>query len=475
MIVSTGTIMNSTWGYYITSSVLTTSPANTQTWSGTTAWSSWFTPTLAPNGHMYMAPGTATCVIKVISGSVNSSTSNYSTSTIQFISASSDGGTLFLPGGTGANGVNEKFPQLLLAPNGKMYSTDWSFRPTTANNNIGYIIEVDPSTDTYRTQSFTYPGVGSNRTLSPVLGIDGYYYWMMQSANTNNSTFRIYRFNTNLGLPTTVQSSSLLNTLIPGINASPNYALGSLASNGRIYFIPRTPITSSNFNTTRNVAICVNTDLFASGTTNGITSIPLPPEIVATGSIADIEYWGSKIGLDGCTYWPPRFLSFGSVSTSNTKTLKLDPNGGPAGTGSFTLVGPAMTNNTSNNNISFDYITTLNGDLFGFPLSSWNRTFSIVPSGSSPTVISSSVYPINNLTFRGSSIRMFPSGKTIINSSNFTSTANLRFTSSFYEFFSVKGNYPEVTNINIIDTDLFTPPTPISNLPTSRYNWYFNK
>lgn len=475
MIVSTGTIMNSTWGYAITSSILTVAPANTQGWNGTNSWASWNRPALAPNGHMYMAPGTSTCVIKIITGSVNSSTSNYSTSTIEFISASSDGGTLFLPGSTGASSVYEKFYQLILAPNGKMYAVDYAFRPST--NNIGYIIEVDPSTDTYRTQSFTYPANAANRALSPALGIDGYLYWMIQSAtgtNATSGTFRIYRFDTNSGPPFTVQSSSILNNLIPGGSNSPSYPIGSLAPNGRIYFIPRAPITSSNFFTTRNVAICVSTSLFNPGTTNGISSIALPPEIVGTAQ-ADIAYWVNSTGLDNCIYYTPRFLTYGTVSPSNAKVLKLDPNGGDSGTGSFTLVGPALSNSTANNQISMGYLNTLNGDIFGFPLLAWNNTFNIVPSGSSPTVISSSVYPISNFTSRGIGGFMSLNGKYIYADPTYTvANTNLRFTSSFFEFFSVKGNYSGVTNFSIKDTDLFTPPTPISNLSTSRYNWYSN-
>jgi len=467
MIVSTGTIMNSTWGYYLTSSNITPTASNIPGWSNNSQrWDSWLAPTLAPNGHLYSAPGTATCVLKVKSGSINLASTNYSSTTVEFITASSAGGTLFLPGSTGTANVYEKFPSLVLAPNGKMYAVDYSFIPANnASSTTGYIIEVNPSNDTYITQSFQYPGGVAQRCVSNVLGIDGYIYWMINSPTNTNSGFRVYRFDPNIS-PFIVESSSLLNAAPLG--ASRVSYIGSLAPNGRIYFIPRAPLSTSH-------ALCVSTSLFTPNTQNGITKITFPT-INPSSTTADIAYWSRGIGLDNCVYYSPRYNNYGGITDfSVTKTLKLDPYGGTAGTGSFTLVGPQMALNSSQGNISQGYLRTLNGDLFSFPASSWNTSFSIVPSSSSPTVISSSFYPIN---INGNSLRspspspLFLNGVSTMNQPVVTS--NDRFNIFFYEFFSVKGNYSGVTNFNIKDTDLYTPPTPISSISSSRYNWYSN-
>jgi len=460
MITSTGTIMNSTWGYHLTSSNITPTASNIPSWNNSSGrWESWLSPTLAPNGHMYAAPGTATCVLKVKSGSLNSNLTNYSSTTIEFITASSAGGTLFLRGSTGTAGVYEKFPSLVLAPNGKMYAVDYSFLPTTAANTTGSIIEVDPSNDTYTTQSFQYPGTVTQRCLTNTLGTDGYIYWMLNNPTT--TTFRVYRFNPNIS-PFIVESSSLLaNT---PLGASRISYIGSLAPNGRIYFIPRV-LTS-----TSTSALCVSTSLFTPGTQNGITKVTIPT-INPTVTGADIAYFTRGVGLDNCVYYSPRYNSYGGITnTTNIKTLKLDP----TGTGSFTLVGPSMSPSISSTfvNISQGYLKTLNGDLYSFPFSSWNTVFSIIPSGSSPTVISSSFYPINmnNSSFRGAAPTSFIDGKSIIKQPIDVNIYNIYF----YEFFSVKGNYSGVTNFSIKDTDLFIPPTPISSISSSRYNWYSN-
>lgn len=465
MIVSTGTFMSSTWGYYLTSSNITPTASNIPTWKNNAArWDSWLSPVLAPNGYLYSAPGTATCVLKIKSGSINSNSTNYSSTSVEFITASSAGGTLFLPGSTGVANVYEKFPSLVLASNGKMYAVDYSFLSTGTATTTGYIIEIDPLNDTYTTQSFQYPGSIAQRCVSNILGIDGYIYWMINSPTATNNCFRVYRFNPNIS-PFIIESSSLLSDA-PLISNRVSY-IGSLAPNGRIYFIPRAPSSTSH-------ALCVSTSLFTPGTQNGITKVTFPTISPTTG--ADIAYWSRGVGLDNCVYYSPRYNTYGGVTDfSVTKTLKLDPYGGIAGTGSFTLVGPQMAINSSQGNISQGYLRTLNGDLFSFPMSTWNTSFSIIPSSSSPTVISSSFYPIN---INGNSLRssspspLFLNGVSTMNQP--LSTDNNRFNIFFYEFFSVKGNYPGVTGFNIKDTDLYTPPTPISSISSSRYNWYSN-
>jgi len=462
MIPAIGTITNSIWGYYLTSSNLTPTASNIPGWSNASGrWDSWQNPVLAPNGHMYAAPGTATCVLKILSGSQNSgSLTNYSPSTIQFITTSKDGGDLFLPGSTGGARVYEKFPSLILAPNGKMYAPDYGFLPGGTSTTTGYIIEVNPTLDTYTTFSFQYPASVGLRSSTPVLGTDGYVYWMLAASTA--ASFMVYRFNPSN--PSVVQSSSLLT----GYSRS-DYSLGNLASNGRIYFIPRNP------NSTVSYAICVSSSLFSPGTLNGISKVSLPTELQVT-TAPDIPYWSRGVGLDGCTYFSPRYLSYGSVDIANIKTLKLDPNGGTAGTGSFTLVGPTMTPSVTSpfNNISQGYAKTLNGDLFSIPLASWNTYFTTVPSGSLPTVTSDSYYPIvmPNTTIRTSAFSTFVNGKMIGKQPNVnTSDKNNIF---YYELFSVKGYYPGVTNFSVKDTDLFIPPTPIASISSSRYNWHSN-
>lgn len=466
MIPAIGTITNSIWGYYLTASNLTPTASNIPSWSNASGrWDSWQNPVLAPNGHMYAAPGTATCVLKILSGSQNSgSLTNYSPSTIQFITTSKDGGDFFLPGSAGATAQYEKFSSLVLASNGNLYAPDYGFLPTGTGTTTGYIIEVNPTLDTYTTYSFQYPASVRLRSSTPVLGNDGWVYWML--AEPNASTFRVYRFNP--PTPSTVQSSSLLNGL-GGSTPRSDYSFGNLASNGRIYFIPRKP------GATTNAAICISSSLFSEDTLNGISKVTIPTELQVT-TVPDISYWSRGVGLDGCTYFSPRYLSYGGIDVANVKTLKLDPNGGTAGTGSFTLVGPSMTpNNTNGGNISQGYAKTINGDLFSFPLNSWNEYFSIVQSGSSPTVVSSSQYPITmpNISIRTSAFSTFVNGK-MIGKQPLSNINSGKYNIYYYELFSVKGYYPGVTNFSVKDTDLFIPPSPIGTLSGSRYNWHNN-
>jgi hypothetical protein len=467
LIPTVGVMVNSIWGYHLTSSNLTPTASNIPGWSNASErWDSWQNPTLAPNGHMYAAPGTATCVLKIFSGSQNSgSLTNYSPSTIQFITTSKDGGDFFLPGSNGNPRVYEKFSSLILASNGRLYAPDYGFLPGGSATTTGYILEVNPTTDTYTTYSFQYPdGVGV-RSSTPVLGIDGYIYWML--ASSTSTSFMVYRFNPLT--PSTVQSSSILASL-GGSTPRSDYSIGNLASNGRIYFIPRYPSAITK------AAICVSSSLFSGGTLNGITKVAIPTELQVSTN-PDIPYWSRGVGLDGCTYFSPRYLSYGTVDVANIKTLKLDPNGGASGTGSFSLVGPPMTPSATlpYKNISQGYAKTINGDLFSIPLSSWNTSFTIVPSGSSPTVISSSQYPIamSNTNNRTSAFSTFVNGK-MIGKQPVSNNNNEKYNIFYYELFSVKGYYSGVTNFNVKDTNLFIPPSPISTLSGSRYNWHSN-
>jgi hypothetical protein len=91
MIVSTGTIMNSTWGHSITSSQYNIDSSNPNLqFTGTDRWLAYSGPVLAPNGYYYFIPGTARCPIKIDSKTtISGSNTNFQSSAFTLITKSS--------------------------------------------------------------------------------------------------------------------------------------------------------------------------------------------------------------------------------------------------------------------------------------------------------------------------------------------------------------------------------------------------
>jgi hypothetical protein len=475
LIPTVGVMVNSIWGYYVTESKgAYSAPTNIPTWQNTNFNGAWSPSKQALNGHSYSFPLCAPCPIKIYSGSVNSgSTSTFSLiPQIQFITTSIAGNDLFLPTPTTINTANyEKFYSPVLAQDGCFYAFDYiHISASTVNpfprevTNIGKIMKLDPSTDRYTTYSFIYPTTFTNtRMVSSILGRDGWIYGIPNASNTNfshqnNCIFRFHPTN-----PTIIESSSILGS----VNSQfVGQYIGTLSSRpGAIYWVPRVP------STTKTLAIVLTSSQFSAGTLNGISTIPLPADLIAQSN--DLAYWPSK-GHEstGYTYWAPRINT--PNSTLQARTLVLDPYGGSAGTGSFTL--DTNTNVYSNNgpggNFTFGFARSINGDLFSLPASNHSSSIIINKDGVGST---SNFYPINNslspLQYPAIYPALMRNGINIWPSNIFQTKTNFSTTPWRY-FMSVKGYYKNVTNFT--EYSSYNPPPLIAAITSSTYNWLEN-
>jgi hypothetical protein len=278
--------------------------------------------------------------------------------------------------------------------------------------------------------------------------------------NGNNRIFRFHPSN-----PTLIESSSnigsTVNTSLVG------QYLGTLSSRpGAIYWIPRTP------STIKTLAIVLSSSQFSSGTANGISTISLPTDL--TTQTNDLAYWPSKgHETTGYTYWAPR-IGGTPNATLQAQALVLDPYGGSAGTGSFTLDSNTNIYNNNNNSVGnfvFGFARSFNGDLFSFPYTSHTTSIAIDSTGNGST---SNFYPINN-NISTQYLMLYPN--TMRNGINICPniiniTKAIFPTTQWLHFMSVKGYYKGVTNF--VERSSYIPPTNIAGITSSLYNWLEN-
>ncbi len=329
-------------------------------------------------------------------------------------------------------------------------------------------MKLDPSIDRYTTYSFQFPvvtGTSGLRMSSTILGRDGWIYGIPNAVSYTNGNNRIFRFHPSD--PTLVESSSNIGSTV-NTNLVGQY-FGTLSSRpGAIYWIPRTP------GPTKNIAIVLTSSQFLAGTANGISTIPLPTDVTNVSS--DLAYWPSKGNeYTGYTYWAPRINS--PNTTIQAKALVLDPYGGSASTGSFTLDNNTnvYNNNGSSGNYVLGFVRSFNGDLFSLPYTALPIYHSAsVTIDREGTGSASNFYPINNNisnrypglypSLMSNGINIWPN--------NISSTKTTFSSLTWQYFMSVKGYYKNVTNF--LEYAYFNPPTDANAITSSLYNWLEN-
>ena len=153
----------------------------------------WSSPTLAPNGKVYCLPvatimadtSTLQKIAVITPGSPNTSTTNYTASTISFIDADGSPGRPLIPSSGGTNSTWRRYGQKgILAPNGLLY-----FLPESESS----LFILDPTSETWDLKTFTDIETETGLTSgsipafsfkSAVLGQDGYIYLIPNRAVT---------------------------------------------------------------------------------------------------------------------------------------------------------------------------------------------------------------------------------------------------------------------------------------------------
>lgn len=461
MIVSTGTVMNSIWGYTLKPDSVNipysldanlTYPYSAQ-WLPITAWIK------APNGSYYSIPGQQRTVVKYTpNSSISGSNQNYETGSFTVLSASIDGGTLYLQSG------GEKYSHGVLAQNGKIYA--FPYRSTTAYSSS--ILEIDPTLDAYKTYNYTWTDLGIQMFLNCVLGGDGWIY----GAPNNATTYRIFRFHPETKI---LQSSSQTST-IPGggwdIQASSLFASGSY-----VYFIPRAQGTGK-----QGKMLKLDTTQFIEGTVNGMSLINFPPEFQTT-------VWGTNITFQGCSMvsssqgyrvlLTPRLLTAVSPLTSSllfnpsTDTFSIVKNQSGSSTSGITVPNNSFVGGSSS--------PLHNGNLVLFRFGDGNTNIT-VKHGTTSSIFTNVFIPnranlISPLPNNSSFSNMVVGGASDKYKSlyNFQQNANnvTRYTSSIVNLISVKGYYNNVTDFSIPNNSYILP-NPIAGITSSLFNFYYN-
>jgi hypothetical protein len=487
MIVSTGTVMNSTWGHSITSSqyIIDSTNPNLQ-FTGTDRWATYTNYVLAPNGCYYGIPGTARCPIKIDpKTSISGSNTNFQSSTFTLITKSSvTGDDYFLPDyrdlSPPATTTWQKFGFGILAHDGKIYAMPyWSDRPGTTPSliyrnyfaaTLRSILVIDPNTDTYATASFNaLSGTSSSRLFwSCVLGSDGYIYSIFNSDIDTNT--RIVRFNPLTLFTTSANTLEYTNTLTATNGVAYSQASWAAFSSGSyVYFMPRN--IRFGVSATPPAILKLNTTQFQNGSLNGVSTTPFPFPFSASSGTSP---WGSitfggVISLSSSlVVFSPRYLT----STSPlSQSLAYNPQ-----TDTFSV----LTHSLITENKYFGGGRNINGN--GYLISGVETLpmFNLIESESEYSASIDSNSPLRNIdkyisTNLSANNNSSPSPiyKHVINQVNASLTSNIQYTASIAEFISVKGYYNGVTGFSPKD-DGYLIPEDTSSLTSSLYNFYYN-
>lgn len=485
MIVSTGTVMNSTWGHSITSStyVIDSSDPNLQ-FTGTDVWATYPHYILAPNGCYYGIPGTARCPIKIDpKTSISGSNTNFQSSTFTLITKSSvTGNDYFLPSFKDVNPAYSNSPWQkygfgVLAHDGKIYAMPyWSDFPSAASGLRPYftatknnILVIDPNTDTYTTCSFSnITGLASARNFwSSILGSDGYIYSIFNGGGTDTAA-KIVRFN-----PLTLSTSSI-NTLQFTSNVT-NFSQTSwpaFSSGSYVYFM------STNIDlgvaTKASAILKLDTTQFSNNTNNGLSLTYFPSPF--SGSSTDPNPWGNitfggTIALSSSlVIFSPRYL-LSSLPNNLSHSLAYNPQ-----TDTFSV----LTHSIINANNYFGGGRNINGNGYLVPVDETLPMYNIIDSSSGYNVQLNSSFPLDNIDkyistafSKNSNLAPTPTYKHVINNVNASNISNFQYSASISEFISVKGYYSGVTGFSPKDNGYLIPSNTAS-LTSSLYNFYYN-
>jgi hypothetical protein len=460
MIVSTGTIMNSTWGYTLKNDTfnlpITANP--NLAFAGSANWLPITNFIKAPNGNYYSVPGTQRTVLKYTPNfSISGSNTNYETGSFTILSASIDGGTLYLQSG------GEKYGHGVLAQNGKIYA--FPYRSTTAFSSS--ILEIDPTIDAYKMYNYTWTGLDIQMFLNCVLGGDGWIYGSPNNVGSANA-HRVFRFHPETKI---LQSSSLLSGIGWAVSAQSLIATGSY-----VYFIPRRQGTGN-----LGKMLKLDTNQFLEGTTNGMSLINFP-------AVFQLANWGNNISFQGSSVisssqgyrvmLTPRLL--GGAITPLTSSLFFNP-----ADDTFTIVKNQSGSSTSGiivpNNRFVGGNGSINGNINLFSFSTDPQFNITVKHSTTSSVLTNVAFPNRyNLippAVAGNSFTPFalsPSEKyKSLYVYQIGDTVASRYTSSLISMISVKGYYNGVTDFSIPDYSYLTP-NPIASITSSLFNFYYN-
>jgi hypothetical protein len=481
MIVSTGTIMNSTWGHSITSSqyIIDSTNPNLQ-FASSDVWGTYNHYVLAPNGCYYGIPGSARCPIKIDpKTSISGSNTNFQSSTFTLITKSSvTGNDYFLPDyrdltPPNTNSAIQKYGYGVLAHDGKIYAMPyWDGRGSSGTIYRTYfdttrtnILVIDPNTDTYTTCSFLTTGLTSLSFVrmfwSCVLGSDGYIYSSYNAA-TNASVNRIVRFN-----PLTLAPSGNTLQRTSTINGQGSFA--AFSSGSYVYFLPQN-ITFGNVSKPPSL-VRLNVNQFSNNTPNGVEFVPfIPPFSASSGTSpwGSLTFGGTISLSSSLVVFAPRYLN----STSPlSQSLAYNPQ-----TNTFSV----LTHSLITVNSYFGGGRNINGNGYLIPGTETLPMFNLIESGSEYNINIDSNFPLKNIdkyisTIFGNNSNPSPSPtyKHIINQNNTLTGTNEQYTASIAEFISVKGYYNGVTGFSPKDNGYLIP-TNTSSLTSSLYNFYYN-
>jgi len=457
MIVSTGTIMNSTWGYTLKNDTLNlpiaTDPnlvfAGSGNWLPITNW------VKAPNGNYYSIPGTQRTVLKYTpNSSISGSNTNYETGSFTVLSASIDGGTLYLQSG------GEKYGHGVLAQNGKIYA--FPYRSTAAFSSS--ILEIDPSIDAYKMYNYTWTGLNIQMFVNCILGGDG---WIYGAPNFN--TARVFRFHPETKV---LQSSSLLS----GIGWSVN-AISLVATGSYVYFMPKGLGTGAS-----GKMLKLDTNQFLENTVNGMSLINFPAVFQASGW-GGISFQGSSVVSSSQGYrvmLTPRL--FNSATKPLTSSLFFNPSDD-----TFTIVKNQSGSSTSGITVPTNKFVggnrSINGDINLFSFGANPQVNITVKNSTTSSIFTDVTFPnrynlLLNLpiptTGSFTPFALSPSEKyKSLYLYQIGDTSTNRYTSSMVSMISVKGYYDGVTDFSIPDYSYLIP-NPIASITSSLFNFYYN-